>query len=588
MTSRPLPIITLDYARKSALAFFALLMFLYLFVMPEVWQRQFDDYYFEPMLLTLLFALMLGAWQRAVNRSARMFFGLVCAAFSCWILVRIFMVALPDQAVDHLDLERDAIFQLFFAIFVAIIELRLDTRGDDQWILRRVSPAVGSALLVCAIFGYFAIIPAVAADEPYTWLLTLHAGFDAYIGLRFLIAAFQADEKTWKTIYALFGAAFVLITWADILLMLFESGVITYVPGSILNVTWYLWYPLLFIASGVVPVGAEKSLDAPKFADELPNTNGLLFFGIALPLIHAVGYAAGWLTPAARQLRDVFVATWLLVIVVVLFGLYQFIHRRLNMMERRRAAAEVKAGQFEEQLNRELRIRSLGRLSTGLAHDFGNTMTALEMHATAAEKRMELGDSAEAEFDGVRKSVRYAKKMVAQLKLFGAPQERVETRVLALSEEVKKTLDLIMPSLKMQTKIELRGGESDSFVRAEPAMVHQVVTNYVYNAIYAIGDDGLIEVSIDEHHVSGLCRSCGELLNGRFALLSVCDSGPGVSDLVAEHVFEPLVTTKPTGLGSGLGLSSVHGIMHKIGGHVGLMNGSLGGANFVAYFPLSK
>ena len=178
--------------------------------------------------------------------------------------------------------------------------------------------------------------------------------------------------------------------------------------------------------------------------------------------------------------------------------------------------------------------------------------------------------------------------MVAQLKLFGAVDERVHTESLDLNAEIQKTLSLIAPSLHQDATISFRPTTEEIIVQAQKSMLHQVTTNYVYNAIDSIGYGGTIDVQTEIEDVSATCRSCGEFVAGRYAALSVSDSGPGVSASMAENVFEPLITTKPLGLGSGLGLSSVHGIMHKIGGHVGLMRSDAGGACFVAYFLLAE
>lgn len=588
MTSRSFPSLPLDAARKAVLTFFTVVILAYLALFPTGWQERFEFDVAEPLLLTPLFALLALAWLKAVNTNVRIFYGLVCVAFGCWLLINIIGIVVPNQAQEKFQLEQDVIFLLFFAIMAAAIELRLDTRNDDRWLLRRVSAAVGSVLLVFAVFGYFSIIPVVVADRPYVSLLELHAVLDGYFGLRFLVAALQARERQWKLIYALFGAAFLLITWADIVSLMYRYDVANYMPGAVLNVSWFLWYPVAYLATGVAPLGAEKSLDQPDAAGAYPDTTALLVFGTTMPLVHAIGYAAGWLMPAARQLRDVFIATWLVVIGVVLFGLYQFVHQRLNLLDRRRVLAEDKADRMEEQLNRELRIRSLGRLSSGLAHDFGNTMTAVEMHATAAQKRTQLGQPAETEFDGVRRSIQYAKKMVDQLKLFGAADERIKSEVLALDSEVGHALDLIRPSLKLGMDLDFRCSQNGIPVKAQSAMIHQVVTNFVHNAIDAIDDGGMIEVSLVANTIETSCHSCGEIVSGDFAMLKVSDSGPGVGAAVASIVYEPLVTTKATGLGSGLGLASVHGIMHKLGGHVGLSSSVLGGASFTAFFPLYR
>lgn len=576
----------LGRVHRLALGGFAALILAYLVAMPAAWAESFEYAWSEPVLVAILVGLLARAWRRATSYSARAFFGLLAVGFGLWLSVYLIGFAVPREILGTDNIYSDVIFLVFFALLAATIELRLDTRTGSGWIVRRAAAALGAFLMVFAVFGYFAIVPAAVADAPYETLAPLHTTLDAYIGTRFLLASLQSDGPRWRLLYALFGAAFLLVALADGLVVAFREGVVIYMPGNVINVAWYLWYPVAYVATAVDPIGSETPLDSRPSSDDYPNTNGLLLFGFAMPLIHVGGYALGLLDPASRALRDLFVACWLIVIAASILSLYRFIYSRVDMLDKQRARAETKADQFEEQLRRELKIRSLGRLSSGLAHDFGNTMTALEMYAVAAERRAGRGETATAEFDGVRKSVDYAKNMVNRLKLFGAADERVDTEQVSLISEVQRTLDLVRPSLSADVTLTLNHDTDDIVVQALPSMVHQVVTNYVHNAVDAVGDAGNIDVIAEHADVADRCASCGEELAGRYALLRVCDSGPGVSETVREGVFEPLVTTKPVGLGSGLGLSSVHGIMHKLGGHVGLSDSPSGGACFIAYFPL--
>lgn len=576
----------LGRVHKLALGVFAVLMVAYLAVMPASWAESFEYTWSEPVFLLILVGLLARAWRRSASHSARAFFGLMTVGFGIWFSIHLLGFAIPTEIIDASSIVTDVFFLVFFALVAATIELRFDARTGRRWIIKRAAAALGGFLMVFAAFGYFAIIPAAVADTPYETLLPLHAALDAYIGIRFLLVSLQADERRWRLLYALLGAAFVLVVLADVLVLAFRAEVFAYAPGKLINVAWYLWYPVAYIATAVDPMGSERPLDSRPSSDDYPNTNGLLLFGFAMPLIHVSGYAFDLLETESRQLRDLFVSCWLIVIAASILLLYRFIYSRIDMLDRRRAHAESKADQFEEQLRRELKIRSLGRLSSGLAHDFGNTMTALEMHAVAAERRVGRGETATAEFEGVRKSVEYAKNMVSRLKLFGAADERVDTERVSLVSEVGRTLDLVRPSLSADVTLTFSHEADDMDVQALPSMLHQVVTNYMHNAIDAVGDAGSIDVTADYAEVSARCASCGEELTGQYAMLRVCDSGPGVSEEVREGVFEPLVTTKPVGLGSGLGLSSVHGIMHKLGGHVGQSDCPTGGACFIAYFPL--
>jgi len=95
-----------------------------------------------------------------------------------------------------------------------------------------------------------------------------------------------------------------------------------------------------------------------------------------------------------------------------------------------------------------------------------------------------------------------------------------------------------------------------------------VLFNLCINARDASGGAGAIRIGLDAASIEGVCASCRASLRGRWVVLSVADSGSGVSDAVRERMFEPFYTTKPVGSGSGMGLAMVHGIVHDHGGHL--------------------
>ena len=279
-----------------------------------------------------------------------------------------------------------------------------------------------------------------------------------------------------------------------------------------------------------------------------------------------------------------FVATWIALVSALFYGLYFLVRDKVGAIDQERAVAESKAERFEDQLNRELRLRSLGRLSAGLAHDFGNSITAIAMYAGLIDKKSQRGEAVGEEVQGLREGVGYAQDLVGKLKVFGSYGDQVSTQPLDFGDEVRRTVEIIRPSLAKGIELVFEERATDMSVLAEATMVHQVVTNFVYNAADAMPEGGRIDVEVDCIDVDSRCASCGELFAGRFVQLTVCDTGPGVNPALSERVFEPLISTKPLGKGSGLGLSTVHGVMHSIGGHVGLVNRSRGGAAFSACF----
>jgi CheY-like chemotaxis protein len=127
-------------------------------------------------------------------------------------------------------------------------------------------------------------------------------------------------------------------------------------------------------------------------------------------------------------------------------------------------------------------------------------------------------------------------------------------------------------------------------VQADPTQVHQIVMNLGTNAAYAMAETGgVLDVRLEVVTVSEeLARTSADLTAGRYLRLAVADSGHGIEDGILSRIFEPFFTTKPAGLGSGLGLSVVHGIMKSHGGAVTVYSEPMRGTKFHLYFPATE
>ncbi len=401
------------------------------------------------------------------------------------------------------------------------------------------------------------------------------------------MAVLQTDNASWRFLFGGFATVFSLIVVADLLAMAFGWGLVEYAAGRPLNILWYAWYPVAFLLSGTrLTASIEEPGDDP--VDRLTiASRALLLFGLSLPFLHVTGYATGLLDIDTRQTRDFVVGTWIVVITLLLVVLYFLFRSSVKKLDKLRNQAAARAQRVEEQLDRELRIRSLGRLSAGLAHDFGNTLTAITLHADLIRDKLARDRSVTDELDGLDEGISYARSLIDKLAQFGNSGERIVTGNLDLNYEVRNTVEIIQHSLNHRVRLVLQEHESNIVVRADRPMIHQVVSNYVYNALDAVSNDGDIEVSIDFAEGFRYCASCGEHFSGRYARLAVRDSGPGIDETLADRIFEPLVSSKPVGVGSGLGLSTVHGVMHSIGGHVGVAQETGNGTCFFAYFPIA-
>jgi PAS domain S-box-containing protein len=210
----------------------------------------------------------------------------------------------------------------------------------------------------------------------------------------------------------------------------------------------------------------------------------------------------------------------------------------VDVTERRRAEAERLS--LEEQLRQSQKLEALGRLAGGIAHDFNNILSrrqALELGAIDLVSTVE---------DGAR--------------LLRA----------ALPANVRIELDLDRPNP----------------VIADAASVHAVLMNLGTNALHAMPDGGLLRITLAPFYArDSFVRSHPGLAEGHYVKMSVTDCGAGMDEETSRRAFEPFFTTKPLGTGSGLGLSTVHGLMRDHAGAVWIDSALGRGTSVHCLFP---
>jgi CheY-like chemotaxis protein len=166
--------------------------------------------------------------------------------------------------------------------------------------------------------------------------------------------------------------------------------------------------------------------------------------------------------------------------------------------------------------------------------------------------------------------------------------QRGTPRPIALAAAVSDSLKLLRSSLPSTLEITtgLEGEAASASVMLDPVQLDQILLNLSINARDATAGVGQIEVAVRPAlGVRAVCASCRQACEGDFVELAVGDSGPGIAPQVLERMFEPFFTTKDVGRGSGMGLATVHGIVHEHGGHILVETAPGRGSRFRILFP---
>jgi PAS domain S-box-containing protein len=252
-----------------------------------------------------------------------------------------------------------------------------------------------------------------------------------------------------------------------------------------------------------------------------------------------------------------------------------------------RRAAESERREIEARLHQTQRLQALGTLAGGIAHDFNNLLLAIHGNVDLLQEMLGAEHGAQEGLLEVKNAAVRATSMVRQILTFSRKDEP-QCELLELRPVIEEALSLLSVAIKGGVKLRSDLAQSAPRVYGDSTQVHQTVVNLVTNAVHAIGDaPGVIEVRLDSCVVTPGGRSdAPDLAAGTYARVTVSDDGSGMDPMTLARVFEPFFTTKPSGEGTGLGLSVVHGIMKGHHGAVTVRSELRKGTTFELLFPV--
>ncbi len=240
---------------------------------------------------------------------------------------------------------------------------------------------------------------------------------------------------------------------------------------------------------------------------------------------------------------------------------------------------------LEAQLLQSQKMEGIGQLAGGVAHDFNNILSVIQMQAGLLKDTGELSADQGAFADEIMATVQRAATLTRQLLLFSR-REVFQPRDLDLNESVSHMTKMLQRILGETIQMELKLAPPPMFIHGDPGMIDQVLMNLTVNARDAMPHGGRlnIETAAVEFDDLAACLS----LSGRpgsFVCLTVSDSGCGISPEILPKIFEPFFTTKEAGKGTGLGLATVFGIVQQHQGWISVYSEPANGASFRIYLP---
>src|SRR5215468_6824714 len=256
-----------------------------------------------------------------------------------------------------------------------------------------------------------------------------------------------------------------------------------------------------------------------------------------------------------------------------------------DVTDRHVGAEELR--RMERQLRQAQRLEALGTLAGGIAHDFNNLLGAILGYGEMALRNVRAGSRLRRDIESMMIAGERGRALVERILAFSRSGvgEQIAVHV---EEVVGETLALFAAKLPPRIVIERRLHAGSAAVMGDPTQIHQVLMNLLTNAVQAMPSGGTLRVSLDRVNFQApRVVTMGSVAAREYVVMEVSDSGSGIPAEIIEKIFDPFFTTKEVGVGTGLGLSLVHGIVTGLGGAIDVATTVGTGSVFTVYLPVA-
>ena len=254
-----------------------------------------------------------------------------------------------------------------------------------------------------------------------------------------------------------------------------------------------------------------------------------------------------------------------------------------NITERIRLEADHQA--MERQLQQSERLESLGQLAGGIAHDFNNLLAIIMNYAGFLADEVSNDPAAQADIKQIQDAADRAARITRQLLIVGR-RDTPQPEALDPETIVADVRELLSTAIGAGIELRVSSAPGLPTIQADRGQVEQVLLNLAVNARDAMPGGGILTIETRAAGLTGPeAKSWPGLGPGRYVELAVTDTGCGMSAELAARIFDPFFTTKPVGRGTGLGLATVHSVVTRLGGGIGVESAEGAGTTFRILLP---
>ena len=510
---------------------------------------------------------------RIQDREERQFWAYLAYACVFWVVTLAAIAVVPAtqwRIVD--DVWADAAYLFFYSpiLFAAECKPHISHLGIRREVERQLRWA-GVTLLVVGWFAYFVVAP-VALDPGHVGAITgsslLFMTLDAAIVIRFAWRAWSCGSARWRVLYSFVALTGVALLATDTLDFFEGVGLFTLADGAITDLLWAV--PPFFLLMAFRLRGA----DLPRMVDPVtreraassgldPVRVGSFLVGSALsfPAVHFALHTWHEFGPAIMQGHRVIVLTE----IALLGTLAVFAFRYL---EHQRVAAEWRRAAREERVRQARTLEAVSRFASVVADEYGGTHKAIGAFVDRAIDTLGPGDALRDEAVRAAERMQRAVDFTGDLQAISRQQRGHPARIdvsTAVSDRVPELHHLLGPSALLENV----PAREPCLTVMDPAHLRIVLLDLVTNAGDAMPHGGRCRIETGVTTVDADTAAGMAIQPGRYARLSVRDSGSGIPKDILPHVFEPFVSSKPGETGrTGLGLATLHALVSQYGGCV--------------------
>jgi two-component system cell cycle sensor histidine kinase/response regulator CckA len=241
---------------------------------------------------------------------------------------------------------------------------------------------------------------------------------------------------------------------------------------------------------------------------------------------------------------------------------------------------------LQVQFTQSQKMQAIGQLAGGIAHDFNNLLTAMIGFCDLLLQRHKPGDQSFNDIMQIKQNGNRAANLVRQLLAFSR-QQTLQPKVLSLADVLSELTNLLRRLIGAQIRLEMIHGRDVGLVKVDQGQLEQVIINLVVNARDAMPNGGTVTIRTRNHKQEmRVMRGQDDMPPGHYVAIEISDLGIGIPPENLQRIFEPFFSTKEIGSGTGLGLSTVYGIVRQTGGFIGVESTVGIGTTINVYLPV--